>query len=199
MAPLWQREAGLILQPGTWAAQPSLVLSRAAAPLHLSMLCDQILSMLHLISNILLFCSTYSLDLEIILSCLHGKGDKPMVWGHQELPYSKSKHFLLGSQNSLLWINFSLFRLDCLTTVKEPSKKYQKCKDTKTTKKKKKNSAQIQETAQWKLAQLFTGLDETLQLTHYILCSQIGIFLTIRRYSSAFKVWNGKAFTWIKY
>lgn len=35
----------------------------------------------------------------------------------------------------------------------------------------KKNSAQIKEIVEWKTVQLFTRLDETVQLAHHTLCS----------------------------
>lgn len=183
MAPLWQWEAGLILQPGTCStAQPGPAQGcYSYSPIHAV---GPHFVNTHLISNIFLFYRTYSQYLEIVFSCPHRKGDKPIVGGQQEFPNSKSKGFLLGSQNSFFWIFFCLIVVDCLTTLKESSKKYQKCKDIKTPKLCKKSWKKIfssNENAQWKIAQLFTRLDETLQLTHHILCLWIIIFLNIRR------------------
>lgn len=75
---------GPFLAVGGWAHPAARALvqhSPASGQLLLlfTLLFDHILSILNLISNIFLFHRTYSLYLEIIFSCPHGKRDKPIV------------------------------------------------------------------------------------------------------------------------
>lgn len=118
----------LILQPGTWATQPSLPCSGLLL-LFTSSCCVTkfwqrcVTEFWQCYISSATFHRSCSQYLEIIFRCPHGKGDKPVVWGQQEFPHSKSKCFLPGSQNNFFWINFCLFVLNCLTTLKEPSRK----------------------------------------------------------------------------